>query len=95
MAACLYVNAPVALFTALLAWCWIREPKTTAGEAPDLKGLLLVSLTLASLLIALSLYGEYHNITGALALGGLMLFSAGFITAITGRLRRRLLIYRR
>ncbi|WP_341269417.1 MFS transporter [Morganella morganii] len=72
-----YVNAPVALFTALLAWCWIREPKTTAGEAPDLKGLLLVSLTLASLLIALSLYGEYHNITGALALGGLMLFSAG------------------
>lgn len=72
-----YVNAPVALFTALLAWCWIREPKTTAGEAPDLKGLLLVSLTLASLLIALSLYGEYHNISGALALGGLMLFSAG------------------
>lgn len=72
-----YVNAPVALFTALLAWCWIREPKTTAGEAPDLKGLILVSLTLASLLIALSLYGEYHNITGALALGGLMLFSAG------------------
>ncbi|WP_341259609.1 MFS transporter [Morganella morganii] len=72
-----YVNAPVALFTALLAWCWIREPKTTAGEAADLKGLLLVSLTLASLLIALSLYGEYHNITGALALGGLMLFSAG------------------
>ena len=72
-----YVNAPVAFFTALLAWCWIREPKTTAGEAPDLKGLLLVSLTLASLLIALSLYGEYHNITGALALGGLMLFSAG------------------
>ncbi|MEY1090776.1 MFS transporter [Morganella morganii] len=72
-----YVNAPVALFTALLAWCWIREPKTTAGEAPDLKGLLLVSLTLASLLIALSLYGEYHSISGALALGGLMLFSAG------------------
>lgn len=72
-----YVNAPVALFTALLAWCWIREPKTAAGEAPDLKGLLLVSLTLASLLLALSLYGEYHNITGALALGGLMLFSAG------------------
>lgn len=72
-----YVNAPVALFTALLAWCWIREPKTTAGEAPDLKGLLLVSLTLASLLIALSFYGEYHNITGALALGGLILFSAG------------------
>ncbi|HCR3774873.1 TPA: MFS transporter [Morganella morganii] len=72
-----YVNAPVALFTALLAWCWIREPKTAAGEAPDLKGLLLVSLTLAFLLIALSLYGEYHNITGALALGGLMLFSAG------------------
>ncbi|MGM1345498.1 MFS transporter [Morganella morganii] len=72
-----YVNAPVAFFTALLAWCWIREPKTAAGEAPDLKGLLLVSLTLASLLIALSLYGEYHNITGALALGGLMLFSAG------------------
>lgn len=72
-----YVNAPVALFTALLAWCWIREPKTAAGDAPDLKGLLLVSLTLASLLIALSLYGEYHNITGALALGGLMLCSAG------------------
>lgn len=72
-----YVNAPVALFTALLAWCWIREPKTAAGEAPDLKGLLLVSLTLASLLIALSLYGEYHNITGALALGVLMLLSAG------------------
>ncbi|MBW5407416.1 MFS transporter [Morganella morganii] len=72
-----YVNAPVALFTALLAWCWIREPKTAAGEAPDLKGLLLVSLTLASLLIALSLYGEYHNIAGALALGVLMLFSAG------------------
>ena len=58
MAACLYVNAPVAFFTALLAWCWIREPKTAAGEAPDLKGLLLVSLTLASLLIALSLYGN-------------------------------------
>lgn len=72
-----YVNAPVALFTALLAWCWIREPKIAAGDAPDLKGLLLVSLTLASLLIALSLYGEYHNITGALALGGLMLCSAG------------------
>ncbi len=72
-----YVNAPVALLTALLAWCWIREPKTAAGEAPDLKGLLLVSLTLASLLIALSLYGEYHNMAGALALGGLMLFSGG------------------
>lgn len=72
-----YVNAPVALFTALLAWCWIREPKVSAGEGPDLKGLLLVSLTLASLLTALSLYGEYHNITGTLALGGLMLFSAG------------------
>ena len=71
-----YVNAPVALFTALLAWCWIREPKAAAGEAPDLKGLLLVSLTLASLLIALSLYGEYHNIAGALALGALMLLSA-------------------
>ncbi|RUT66298.1 MFS transporter [Morganella morganii] len=71
-----YVNALVALLTALLAWCWIREPKTDAGDVPDLKGLLLVSLTLASLLIALSLYGEYHNIAGALALGGLMLLSA-------------------
>ena len=71
-----YVNAPFALLTALLAWCWIKEPKTATCPAPDLKGLLLVSIVLASLLIALSLYGEYHNISGALALAALMLLSA-------------------
>ncbi|OCQ52238.1 putative transport protein HsrA [Photorhabdus australis subsp. thailandensis] len=50
-------NIPFSLITALLAFLWIKEEKTTARR-PDLMGLLLVSLALANLLLGMSLYAN-------------------------------------
>ncbi|AVF59239.1 MFS transporter [Vibrio diabolicus] len=50
-------NIPFSLFTALLALLWIRSEKTQA-KRPDLKGLILVSISLATILIGLSIYAD-------------------------------------
>ncbi|WP_338139414.1 MFS transporter [Xenorhabdus bovienii] len=52
-----FSNIPFSLIAALLSFLWIKTEKTTAPK-PDLSGLFLVSLSLASLLLGLSLYAE-------------------------------------
>lgn len=50
-------NIPLSLVAAVLALLWIRPGKSIARR-PDIKGLLLVSLSLAALLLGLSLYAD-------------------------------------
>ncbi|MBS9425205.1 MFS transporter [Photorhabdus noenieputensis] len=50
-------NIPFSLLAALLAWIWIHSEKKPV-QRPDLKGLLLVSCSLASLLLGLSMYAD-------------------------------------
>ncbi|POA46347.1 MFS transporter [Pseudomonas sp. MPR-ANC1] len=52
-----YSNVPFSLIAAGLSWRWIKEAKTGDLSRPDIKGLLLVSTALASLLMGMSLYG--------------------------------------
>lgn len=52
-----YGNIPFSLLAAGLSWLWIRESRPARLQRPDIKGLLLVSAALASLLMGMSLYG--------------------------------------
>lgn len=52
-----YSNVPFSLGAALLSWFWINEARPTRLAKPDIKGLLLVSAALGSLLLGMSLYG--------------------------------------
>lgn len=52
-----YSNIPFSLLAAGLSWLWIRESRPARLQRPDIKGLLLVSAALASLLMGMSLYG--------------------------------------
>jgi EmrB/QacA subfamily drug resistance transporter len=52
-----YSNIPFSLIAAWLSWFWINEARPTTLPRPDIKGLLLVSAALGSLLMGLSLYG--------------------------------------
>ena len=55
-----YANVPLAVLAAALAWCWVRDDGRETGAAlprPDIPGLLLVTVVLASLLMGMSLYG--------------------------------------
>ncbi|MGH8332238.1 MAG: MFS transporter [Pseudomonas fluorescens] len=52
-----YSNIPFSLIAALLSWFWINEARPTSLPRPDIKGLLLVSAALGSLLMGMSLYG--------------------------------------
>lgn len=52
-----YSNIPFSLIAAGLSWLWIRESKPAELQRPDIKGLLLISAALASLLMGMSLYG--------------------------------------
>lgn len=52
-----YSNIPLSLISALLSWFWINEARPTTLPRPDIKGLLLVSAALGSLLMGMSLYG--------------------------------------
>jgi len=61
-----YSNIPFALITAALAWCWIDPARPNRQPRPDIRGLLLISAALASLLLGMSLYGG--NGSAALAL---------------------------
>lgn len=55
-------NIPFSLVAAALAWLWVREDSAAAPAArPDVPGLLLVSATLASVLIGMSLYGAGYS----------------------------------
>jgi len=65
---------PFALVAAVLAWLWIKEAPAKAQPRPDLAGLLLVSASLASVLLGMSLYGAGYSAWLALcclAAGGL------------------------
>ena len=50
-------NIPLALAAAALAWGWVRDTPSERPPRPDLKGLALISIALASLLTGMSLYG--------------------------------------
>ncbi|QEM80988.1 MFS transporter [Halomonas binhaiensis] len=50
-------NIPLSLAVAVLALLWIR-PEKIIVRRPDLKGLLLISLSVATLLLGLSLYAD-------------------------------------
>lgn len=52
-----YSNIPFSLIAALLSWFWINEARPTTLTRPDIRGLLLVSAALTSLLMGMSLYG--------------------------------------
>ncbi|MEQ4925215.1 MFS transporter [Proteus hauseri] len=56
-----YSNIPFSLFTAFLAFLWVKEPLPTGKNIPDIKGVILISLMIVSGLLALSSYGEYHS----------------------------------
>ncbi|NBF12992.1 MFS transporter [Pseudomonas sp. Fl4BN1] len=51
-------SLPLSLLAALLSWCWIKAERNTPPPRPDLRGLLLLSATLGSLLLCMSLYGS-------------------------------------
>ncbi|CAI8765125.1 MFS transporter [Pseudomonas chlororaphis] len=64
-------NIPFSLIAAALSWLWIKEARPASLARPDIKGLLLVSTALGSLLMGMSLYGgDYPPLA---ALGCLML----------------------
>lgn len=69
-----FASLPLSLLTAVLAWCWIRTEDGPAPTRPDVQGLLLVSATLAGLLLGMSLYGSGYPAYLALAclVGGLL-----------------------
>ncbi len=69
-----FASLPLSLLTAVLAWCWIRTDGSPAPAPPDVRGLLLVSATLAGLLLGMSLYGSGYPAYLALAclVGGLL-----------------------
>ncbi|MBV4485319.1 MFS transporter [Pseudomonas sp. SWRI153] len=62
-----YSNIPFSLMAAGLSWFWIREAKSASLPRPDIKGLLLVSAALASLLLGMSLYGADYPAAAALS----------------------------
>lgn len=61
-----YSTIPFSLLAAGLSWWWIRESTPAERQRPDIKGLLLVSATLASLLMGMSLYGSDYPPLAAL-----------------------------
>ncbi|UST84001.1 MFS transporter [Pseudomonas siliginis] len=80
-----YSTLPFSLLAAGLSWWWVREGKTAELQRPDIKGLLLVSAVLASLLMGMSLYGGDYPPLAAL----------GFVIAGLTFIALYLLHYRR
>ncbi|WP_256809654.1 MFS transporter [Pseudomonas siliginis] len=80
-----YSTLPFSLLAAGLSWWWIREGKPAELQRPDIKGLLLVSAVLASLLMGMSLYGGDYPPLAAL----------GFVIAGLTFIALYLLHYRR
>ncbi|MGA5484176.1 MFS transporter [Pseudomonas siliginis] len=80
-----YSTLPFSLLAAGLSWWWIREGKAAELQRPDIKGLLLVSAVLASLLMGMSLYGGDYPPLAAL----------GFVIAGLTFIALYLLHYRR
>ena len=62
-----YSNIPFSLIAAGLAWRWIKKAQPNIVARPDIKGLLLISAALASLLMGMSLYGGKSPAWAALA----------------------------
>ncbi|RON71228.1 MFS transporter [Pseudomonas fluorescens] len=62
-----YSNIPFSLIAAGLSWWWIKEARPASLPRPDIKGLLLVSAALATLLMGMSLYGGDYPPLMALA----------------------------
>lgn len=62
-----YSNIPFSLIAAGLSWLWIKEARPASLPRPDIKGLVLVSAALASLLMGMSLYGGDYPVQAALA----------------------------
>jgi len=62
-----YSNISFSLIAAGLSWLWIKESKPADLPRPDIKGLLLVSAALASLLMGMSLYGGDYPALAALS----------------------------
>ncbi|WP_421705381.1 MFS transporter [Alloalcanivorax xenomutans] len=62
-----FANVPFSLLAAVLAWLWIEKGRGAQVAEPDLKGLILIGLVLASVLIALSLYADRGFRTGVVA----------------------------
>ncbi|VVP45891.1 MFS transporter [Pseudomonas fluorescens] len=80
-----YSTLPFSLLAAGLSWWWVREGKPAELQRPDIKGLLLVSAVLASLLMGMSLYGGDYPPLAAL----------GFVIAGLTFIALYLLHYRR
>ncbi|OAT24271.1 MFS transporter [Proteus myxofaciens] len=61
-----YSNIPFSLLTAFLAFIWVNEVRPQGKVAPDIKGIVFISLIIVFGLFALSAYGEYQSIVLAL-----------------------------
>jgi len=59
-------NLPFSLLAAALAWLWIKKTENVSSEKPDIKGLVIFNISLLSLLLSLSFYSDYHNVSFAL-----------------------------
>lgn len=71
-----FASLPLSLLAALLSWRWVRSERTAHPARPDLRGLLLVSASLGSLLLGMSLYGS-----GYPAHQALLCLAAGLLLA--------------
>ncbi len=72
-----FSNLPFSLIASALAWLWIKKTENIPSVKPDIWGLLIFNISLLSLLLSFSFYGDYHNATLAI---GSFLISVGMLT---------------
>lgn len=75
-----FASVPLSLLAALLSWCWIGRERGAQPPPPDLRGLLLVSVSLGGLLLGMSLYGS-----GYPAYPALLCLTMGLLFAVLYR----------
>lgn len=61
-----FTHIPLALLAALLAWLWVRESHAQQDIVIDMRGLFIFNGSLFALLLAFSLYSDYHLVGFAL-----------------------------
>lgn len=72
-----FSNLPFSLIASALAWLWIKKTENIPSVKPDIWDLLIFNISLLSLLLSFSFYGDYHNATLAI---GSFLISVGMLT---------------